>query len=137
MRVVRLAKLKFIIGEIALIERSALSRRSCAGGEVSGTAAAAHDEDTGKDHQSRKDFLPGKGFHSKTDTDDSGNDWLGIAVHTHEGRSEAFLPERNQEIADECRKDNQEREFKNEVGRNCVPAESDHLLPCKRKRHEG
>ena len=81
-----------------LIGRSTLSRRSCAGGEVSGTAAAAHDEDTCKDHHSRKDFLPGKGFHSKTDTDDSGDDRLGVAVHTHEGRSEAFLPERNQEV---------------------------------------
>ena len=64
--------------------------------------AAAYNEYAGEYHQCRQEFLPGQYVHAKNYAYYGGNYRLYIAVHAYQGRTDAFLTKRYQEVADEC-----------------------------------
>ena len=74
-------------------------------------AAAADDDEAAEDKDCSEDFLPGECVHAYRDADCYGYDRLYVAVHADQGWSDAFLGQRNQEVSDECRTDDQVGEF--------------------------
>ena len=101
--------------------------------DLSSALAVTYDDDSAEDHQGGKDFLPGQDIHADADAYNDRYDRLDIGVHAHQGRSDAFLTDRNKEICDECCADYQVEQFCKLYLWNRVPVESQHLFTCKRE----
>ena len=67
-----------------------------------GTFTVIHHHHAPEYHQCCQHLLPGQAVHTDADADDYGNDGLHIRVHTDQCRTDALLPQRNEEISDEC-----------------------------------
>ena len=88
-------------------------------------AAAADYGQAAEDQGCGEDLLPCEGVHANGDADCDCDDRLDVAVHADDGRSDAFLRDRNQIVGDECRTDDQIGEFGVLLGRDACPVNVD------------
>lgn len=100
-----------------------------------GAAAAAYEDDSGEDHDGRDNLLPAKCLYSKGDAEPCGDERLEVAVHAHKSRTDVSLADRDEEIADDCGKDDQVSKLPDEVGRDGLEVNIDDLIGRYRQGH--
>ena len=77
-----------------------------------GTLTVIHHHHTPEYHQRCQHLLPSQGIHTDADTDHDGDDGLHIRVHANQRRTDALLPQWDEEIGDEGGAHDEERQFR-------------------------
>ena len=81
-------------------------------------AGAADEDDAADDEDGGEEFLPGEGVEADPDADGGGEDGLEVGVHADQGRAQAFLSERNQEVGNEGGEEDQVADFPADASRD-------------------
>ena len=101
------------------------------------TTAEVHHHDTTEDHEGSKNLLPTEGVHAETDADGGGDDGLHVGIHADQGRADALLSYRDEEIGDEGGADDEVSKLGEEGAREGGIVDGGYLVAGKGKRHEG
>ena len=76
-----------------------------------GASAIVDEYHTAKYHDAGQYFLPAERIHTYPNADGDGYDGLHVGIHAHQGRADAFLSQRDEEVGDEGGAHNQEGQF--------------------------
>ena len=70
-----------------------------------GGTALVDNPHAGEDENHGDDLVPVHRVETDGNADDGGDDWLHVVVHAHEGGTQTFLPDGDQEVGDEGREE--------------------------------
>ena len=101
------------------------------------SAGGADKPDAEEDEEHGEELHEGEGFLSCGDGEEGGGDGLEVVVHRNGRRLEVFLAEWDEEIADEGREYDDERERKPYGRRDGGPLRAEHFLCGEREQHQG
>ncbi len=101
------------------------------------SAGGADEPDAEEDEEHGEELHKGKRFLRGGDGEEGGGDWLEVVVHRNGRRLEIFLAEGDEEIADEGREYDDEREREPYGRRDDGPLRAEHLLCGEREQHQG